>query len=203
MGRLSGPPGFTAGSSVYPSARGYQLQSAPAARRPPPRCSAAQLQGYDPRWPRLFAAEQRRIRATLGSLALAVQHVGSSSIPGLWGRPEIDILVGVADGADVDASTRLLTGLGYLVHDRAAAPSDPWSLLFRPGQISFEMLVVAHRSPLWNRMLYLNDYLRGDLTRALTYGRLKTRWAAQYGAGTSGYQQAKRHFWANIKVPTA
>jgi GrpB-like predicted nucleotidyltransferase (UPF0157 family) len=186
---------------VYASSRGYQLLRTAAAAQRPPSPSDGRLQGYDPRWPRVFAAEQRRIRAALGSLAAAVEHVGSSSVPGLWGRPEIDILVGVADSADVDASTRLLTRLGYLVHDRAARQSDSWRVLVRPAQVPFELLVVEHRSPLWNRMVYLRDYLR-DPARALTYVRLKARWAAQHGAGTPGYQQAKREFWANVEVPT-
>jgi GrpB-like predicted nucleotidyltransferase (UPF0157 family) len=77
-----------------------------------------QLHGYDPRWPRIFTAEQGRIRATLGSTAIAIEHVGSSSSPGLSGRPEIDIIVGVSSSSDVDASARLLKGLGYVPPQR-------------------------------------------------------------------------------------
>jgi GrpB-like predicted nucleotidyltransferase (UPF0157 family) len=201
---ISSPPGFTAGSSVYRSLRRYQsLQRPPTAQQPPPRYSSRGLHRYDPRWPRIFAAEQRRILAALGSLAIAVEHVGSSSIVGLSGRPEIDILVGVAGDSDVAASTRLLTALGYGCDDRGPRDSEPWSLLSRPGQIPFELLVVEHRGPLWRRHLYLRDYLRRDPARALTYARLKSRWAARYGAGTHGYKQAKRHFWATIKDPAA
>jgi GrpB-like predicted nucleotidyltransferase (UPF0157 family) len=193
---LSGPPGFTAGSSVYTPQRGYDFPQAPyAAQQPAAQRSDRQLHGYDPRWRRIFAAEQRRIRVALGSLAIAVEHVGSSAIPGLWGRPEIDILVGVGDARDVETSTRLLMGLGYLVYDRASSQSEPWSLLLRPAEIPFEMLVVEHLSPLWSRTMYLRDYLLRDPTRAQAYGRLKSRWASEYGAGTPGYQQAKREFW--------
>lgn len=203
-GGSGGPPGFTAGSSVYASQRRYQRrQPLSAARQPPPQRSDCQLRGYDPRWPRIFAAERQRIRAALGSLAIAAEHVGSSSIPGLWGRPEIDILVGVVGGADVDASTHLLKALGYMTHDRAPAESEPWSLLSKPGQIPFELLVVEHLGPLWNRHLWLRDYLRRDPARALAYGRLKSRWAARYGAGTPGYTQAKRRFWATVQDPAA
>jgi GrpB-like predicted nucleotidyltransferase (UPF0157 family) len=137
----------------------------------------------------------------LGSLAIAVEHVGSSSIPELWGRPEIDILVGVAGAAEVDAGTRLLTALGYVMYDRSPPESEPWSLLARPGQISFELLMVSHRGALWNRHLWLRDYLRHNPARARDYGRRKTHWAARYGAGTHGYKQAKRRFWAAVQDP--
>lgn len=198
--RLSGPPRFTAGSSLYTSYRAYQpLQPLTVQRAP--QCSGGQLHGYDPRWPRIFTAEQGRIRATLGSTAIAIEHVGSSSIPGLWGRPEIDIIVGVSSSSDVDASARLLKGLGYVPHNGGALDGEPWSVLVRPAQIPFELLVVEHRGRLWNRMVYLRDQLRGSPQRALAYGRLKARWAARYGVGTPRYQQAKREFWAAIAAP--
>jgi GrpB-like predicted nucleotidyltransferase (UPF0157 family) len=199
-GRPSGAPRFTAGSSLYTSHRSYQPVRPLAAQQPAQR-ARGQLHGYDPRWPRVFAAEQRRIAATLGSLVIAIEHVGSSSIPGLSGRPEIDILVGVSDSSAVDTSTRLLTGIGYVLHNRGTPNGEPWSVLLRPAQIPFELLVVEHRGPLWNRMLYLRDHLR-DPQRALAYGQLKSRWAAHYGAGTPGYQQAKREYWAAIAVPS-
>jgi GrpB-like predicted nucleotidyltransferase (UPF0157 family) len=197
-------PGFTAGSSVYVSQGRYQAIRPPfAARESPSQRAIDRLRGYDPRWRRIFAAEQQRIRDRLGSLAIAVEHVGSSSVPGLWGRPEIDILVGVRGGADIENGTRLLTGLGYVVDDRAPPESEAWSLLSRPSEIPFELLLVAHRSPLWSRHLWLRDYLRSDPSHALAYGRLKSRWAARHGVGTPGYKQEKRRFWASIRDPPA
>jgi GrpB-like predicted nucleotidyltransferase (UPF0157 family) len=200
----TGPPGFTAAASEYRSLRRYRPVGPPStAGQPPSPRSAGDLHGYDPRWPRIFVAEQRRIRTALGALAIAVEHIGSSSVPGLSGRAEIDVLVGVADGPDVDASTHLLTGIGYRVHDRAPPESDPWSLLLRAAPIPFELLVVEHRSPLWNRTVRSRDYLRQDPARALAYGRLKSRWAARHEAGTAGYQEAKRRFWDAVNDPAA
>ena len=53
----------------------------------------------DPAWPRLFAREAERIRAALGDRALRVEHVGSTSVPGLAAKPIIDVLLVVADAA--------------------------------------------------------------------------------------------------------
>src|SRR3712207_3921523 len=47
----------------------------------------------DPDWPRQFAAHEARIRAALGSDALAVEHIGSTSVPGLRAKPRVDVLV--------------------------------------------------------------------------------------------------------------
>ncbi|MDQ3850163.1 MAG: GrpB family protein [Actinomycetota bacterium] len=171
----------------------------PSARQPPSP-PGDQLSAYDPRWPRIFAAERQRIRAALGPLALGVEHVGSSAIPGLWGRSEIDVLVGVG-GGDVRTATRLLTAIGYVIEDRAPPEAEPWSLLSRRGQIPFELLLVEHHGPLWRRHLWLRDYLRRDPARAIAYGRLKSGWAARYGAGTRGYKQAKRRFWGAVQEP--
>jgi GrpB-like predicted nucleotidyltransferase (UPF0157 family) len=50
---------------------------------------------YDPNWPTLFEHERTRIRNALGSFALAIEHVGSTAVPGLPSKPIIDLLVGV------------------------------------------------------------------------------------------------------------
>lgn len=200
----SGPPGFTAGSSVYVTRHRYQ-RPGPS---PPPQPAFTQssdrtLRGYDPRWPRIFAAERRRILATLRSRARGVEHVGSSSVPGLTGRQEIDILVGVAGAGEIDASARLLSSLGYAMQSRSPRDCEPYSVLVKPGEIPFELLVVDHLGPLWSRVVWLRDHLRRDPARAAEYARQKSRWAARYGAGTPRYQDAKRRFWAAVPDPAA
>lgn len=55
---------------------------------------------YDPRWPELFDREADRVRSILGNKALRVEHVGSTSVPGLCAKPIIDMLLVVADSAD-------------------------------------------------------------------------------------------------------
>lgn len=159
---------------------------------------ARALHPYDRGWPRIFAAERWRIQAALGSSAAAVEHVGSSSVPGLCGRREIDILVGARSRADVESGTRVLTGLGYVTDDIARIGPEPWSLLSKPGPIPFELLIVEHGGGLWKRHLQLRDYLLGDPERAQHYARLKLRWAARYGADTPGYKEAKRRFWVSV-----
>ena len=68
---------------------------------------------YDPPWPALFAREAERIRAVLGLKALWVEHVGSTSVPGLWAKPTIDIVLVVSDSSDESSYVPALEGAGY------------------------------------------------------------------------------------------
>jgi GrpB-like predicted nucleotidyltransferase (UPF0157 family) len=76
------------------------------------------LAPYDPTWPDQFAAEAAKIRAGLAEAAIVLEHVGSTSIPGLSAKPILDILLAVADSADEDAYVPALTAQGYRLHLR-------------------------------------------------------------------------------------
>ena len=65
---------------------------------------------YDPVWPTLFALEADRIRAALGARVLRLEHVGSTSVPGLAAKPIIDILLVVLDTRDEAAYVSDLEG---------------------------------------------------------------------------------------------
>lgn len=195
IARSTRMPGFTATSAIAGPTGTYR-SPAPTARARGQVVRAAQsLLAYDPRWPQVFDAERRRIAASLGRRA-AIEHVGSSSVPGLRGRPEIDVLVGVTAPDEVEPAARSLKGLGYTTS--SASFEDGWCLLSKPGTIPFEVLVVQHRSPLWHRHLGFREYLRGDPARAAAYARLKSTWAARFGAGSDGYKDAKRRFWISV-----
>lgn len=191
-------PGFQAVAAVYRSSRHYRASD--GARQPEGQIHPDRLMitHYDPRWPLLFGLERQRMRARLGGRAIAIEHVGSSSVPNLKGRPEIDILVGARTSDDVGRCADLLAGLGYVATVLPPSPSDGWLLMTRPGPIPFEVLIVRHLSFLWRRHLALRDYLRRDPAKALAYGRLKAEWAARYGANTEAYHEAKRQFWATV-----
>jgi GrpB-like predicted nucleotidyltransferase (UPF0157 family) len=55
---------------------------------------------YDPAWPARFEAERGRVAVALGDQALKIEHIGSTSVPGLGAKPIIDVLVTVADPDD-------------------------------------------------------------------------------------------------------
>jgi GrpB-like predicted nucleotidyltransferase (UPF0157 family) len=80
--------------------------------------ASVQLAPYDPAWPAQYAAEAAKVRAALGERALVLEHVGSTSIPGMAAKPIIDIVLAVADSADEDAYVPDLTAQGYRLHIR-------------------------------------------------------------------------------------
>src|SRR5690348_1335361 len=73
---------------------------------------------YNPDWPRQFAAEAKKIRAALGERALLLEHVGSTSVPGLAAKPILDILLVVGDSSDEAAYVPPLEAAGYVLRNR-------------------------------------------------------------------------------------
>src|SRR5579863_9637009 len=75
---------------------------------------------YDVRWPAFFEHESERIRAALGDRVQRIEHVGSTSVPGLAAKPVIDILLVVKDSADEPAYVPSLEAAGYVLRIREA-----------------------------------------------------------------------------------
>src|SRR5215831_13086698 len=72
----------------------------------------------NPEWPEQFECQARRIEAALGGCALQIEHVGSTSVPGLAAKPVIDILLVVADSADEPSYVPALEAVGFVLRIR-------------------------------------------------------------------------------------
>src|SRR6266513_4010027 len=83
-----------------------------------PLVAPIQIVDYDPEWPRLYEREAERVQSTLGDRVLLIEHVGSTSVPGLAAKPRIDILLVVADSADEQAYVPVLEAAGYVLRIR-------------------------------------------------------------------------------------
>ncbi len=70
---------------------------------------------YNPGWPVLFARESERIRSALGAKAISIEHVGSTTVPGLPAKPIIDILLVVESSADEKSYLPALEAAGYVL----------------------------------------------------------------------------------------
>jgi GrpB-like predicted nucleotidyltransferase (UPF0157 family) len=68
---------------------------------------------YDPRWPGRFALERARITAALGPLAIRIDHIGSTAVPGLAAKPIVDMAVSVCDAHDESSYLAALERAGY------------------------------------------------------------------------------------------
>ncbi|MDN5855746.1 MAG: GrpB family protein, partial [Actinomycetia bacterium] len=76
------------------------------------------LDPYNPEWPRWFDLEEQRVRDALGDRVVRLEHIGSTSVPGLTAKPIIDMLLVVADPADEQSYVADLERAGYVLHIR-------------------------------------------------------------------------------------
>jgi ribonuclease-3 len=138
------------------------------------------LQDYDPRWPEVAAEEAERLRAAVPGAA--VEHIGSTAVPGLAAKPIIDLLVGVPA---LDLSLRLAD------YEACGEAGVPGRLYFRKrGPVSFNAHVVVQGGELWQNALLLRDYLRSHPPEARRYLEGK-RGALAAGATLLRYSGAK------------
>jgi GrpB-like predicted nucleotidyltransferase (UPF0157 family) len=144
---------------------------------------------YDPEWPRLFEREAERIRGALGERALLVEHVGSTSVPGLPAKPIIDIALAVPDSADEAAYVPLLEAAGYVL--RIREPDWFEHRLFHGPEVEVGLHVFSVGSPEIERMLAFRDRLRTDDADRALYLRTKRDLAARTWEYRQHYADAK------------
>lgn len=165
-----------------------------------------EIRPFDPQWAVKFEAERARLRTALGSLALRIDHHGSTSVPGLAAKPIIDIQVSVAALEPFDAYAKPLRAAGY-VH--VPHPDDSFCPFFhRPPQWphTHHAHVVQAGGAEERRTLAFRDYLREHPVAAREYEQLKRELATQFAAADreslEAYARAKTGFIERI-VATA
>jgi GrpB-like predicted nucleotidyltransferase (UPF0157 family) len=152
---------------------------------------------YDPRWPAMFDVERGRLFDIVIEWVSGIEHIGSTSVPGLGAKPVIDMLVGVRALADADAHCiRPICGLGYeYISDFETVM--PFRRYFRrltdEKNHSHHIHLVEQGSEFWERHLLFRDYLRAHPQQAHEYERLKRRLAPQF-SDRNDYAQAKTEF---------
>ncbi|MFE7332165.1 GrpB family protein [Streptomyces sp. NPDC057565] len=145
---------------------------------------------YDPAWPAMFARTGAGMREALGDAAARIDHIGSTSVPGLVAKPVIDIQISVASLEPTDRFVVPLTGMGFVY--RADNP-ERTKRYFRepPGQRRTHLHVRQLGSFSQQFPLLFRDYLRCHATAAAEYAAVKRRCAAAFRNDRPGYVQAK------------
>lgn len=148
-----------------------------------------ELVDYDPSWPALFAREEERIRGALGEDAVLVEHVGSTSVPGLPAKPVIDIVLAVPDSADEPAYVPRLEADGYVLTIRE--PEWFEHRVFKGPDTNVNLHVFSAGAPEIDRMLAFRDHLRADDGDRDLYLRTKRDLAARRWQFVQNYADAK------------
>jgi GrpB-like predicted nucleotidyltransferase (UPF0157 family) len=154
-----------------------------------PLNSTIHLVPYDLAWPSKFLLEANRIRAALSEKVLLIEHIGSTSIPGLSAKPTIDMVLAVADSADEPSYVRPLEEQGFVLRIR----EPDWfehRLLKTPG-IDGNLHVFTAGCGEIDRMLAFRDWLRVHDDDRRLYEDTKRELAARTWKHTQDYADAK------------
>lgn len=147
------------------------------------------LVNYDSRWPEQFAREAERIKAALGRRAIRIEHVGSTSVPGLEAKPIIDILLVVANSADESSYVPDLETAGYVL--RIREPHWHEHRLFIRADMDLGLHVFSAGSSEIQRMVVFRDWLRANPVDRDLYSRTKRDLAARTWKFRQNYADAK------------
>jgi GrpB-like predicted nucleotidyltransferase (UPF0157 family)/protein associated with RNAse G/E len=155
-----------------------------------------QLQPYTPVWADLYRAEEAQLRAHIGQYVLDIQHVGSTSIPGIPAKPIIDIGVGVANFEEAAVCIAPLQQLGYGYMGEFGIPRRHYFVKGEPRTYHLHMNEV-HSSD-WQQQIAFRDYLRSYAAVAQAYAELKLRLAQQFPTDRLAYTEQKSGFIFNV-----
>lgn len=148
---------------------------------------------YDEAWPRRFAVERDRVVEALGSRALRVDHVGSTSVPGLAAKPIIDIDLTVADPDDEPAYVPDLERGGYVLRVR-----EPGHRMVRTPELDVHVHVCPQGSEWERRHLLFRDHLRRHPDDRALYEGVKRELATRTWGDMNDYADAKDEVVAAI-----
>ena len=154
-----------------------------------PQFVPIQIVDYDPEWPRLYEREAERVQSALGDRVLLLEHVGSTSVPGLAAKPKIDMLLVVANSADEPAYVPAMETAGYILTIRE--PDWYEHRMFKGPDTDINLHVFSSGCTEINRMLLFRDRLRSNETDRLLYERTKRQLARNNWKYMQNYADAK------------
>jgi GrpB-like predicted nucleotidyltransferase (UPF0157 family) len=147
------------------------------------------VRDYDPAWPRYARRAIDEVRAALPGLIDAIEHIGSTAVPGLAAKPVIDLMAAAPSIAAVGEADGALAAIGF--HRREQ--TMPERLFYRrDGEpVAYHLHIVTSASWDTRNQRILRDHLRENETDREAYGRLKRDLAAALGDDREAYTRAK------------
>ena len=147
---------------------------------------------YDPLWPARFEDWRSRLAGALGPTAIRIDHVGSTSVPGLSAKPVIDIQISVPDVSDESSFVPHIEAAGVALRSREVGHRYFRPAGDRPREVQIH---VCEAGSDWERVHVLfRDYLRSHPDAARDYAAMKRRVAAAYRDDRIAYNEAKTDF---------
>lgn len=152
------------------------------------------LRPYDGRWAELFELERTRLQSVLGSEILAVEHIGSTAVPGLSAKPILDIGVAIEDFEAAFALVPRLEALGYTFRGEQGIPRRHYFVRGPHEKRTHHLHMLEHTHPEWHDLLLFRDRLRAQPETVRAYETLKRQLAKQYPNDREAYTNGKYRF---------
>jgi GrpB-like predicted nucleotidyltransferase (UPF0157 family) len=189
MGDRSGERGVARPDSNDVAAYEAEFRASYVGGPPAPLQAPIELCDYDPAWPQLYQREAARIRSVLGDRVVRLEHVGSTSVPGLAAKPIIDLVLEVPDAGDEAAYVPAMEGAGYVL--RLREPAWDQHRRFKGPDTDIHLHVFSAASPETDRMVRFRDRLRTDRTDRELYLGTKRELAGRVWTYVQQYADAK------------
>jgi GrpB-like predicted nucleotidyltransferase (UPF0157 family) len=150
---------------------------------------------YDPDWPLRYEALRRPVAEALGGLAAQIEHVGSTSVPGLAAKPTIDMVVRLKSANDLPTVIERLARLGY-EHEGDFGIVGREAFATPPGYATHDhhLYVCASDWAGFGEQIAFRDYLRAHPDVARDYATLKRLLADKHRTDRTAYTDAKADF---------
>ena len=156
------------------------------------------IEDYTRQWLEAFEEECDRLVAAVGPLALAIEHVGSTSVPGLCAKPVIDIAIGVTDLLTGKECVGPLSDIAYEYKGDAGIPGRHFFAKGNPENRTHYVHVEPLNSVLWRNHILFRDYLRCHPDEAAIYGQLKRALAEKFSEDRDAYALGKNNYIETI-----
>lgn len=153
------------------------------------------LQDYDDRWPEIYLAHERRIRDAIAPADVDIEHIGSTSVPGLAAKPIVDIVVAVDDITAEEDYLDALLAAGYELRVR-----EPGHRLVRTPARDVHVHVYERGAQAVDEYLLLRDHLRSDADDRALYASTKRALLSREWDDMNDYADAKTDVIVAIKA---
>ncbi|MFZ6677089.1 GrpB family protein [Undibacterium sp. Tian12W] len=151
---------------------------------------------YSKGWPALFLEAKSELLAAFTPVAVSMEHIGSTSVPGLAAKPVIDVLLGAGSLQEIEANIPALAKLGYVYVPKyeQELPMRRYFVKSPADSLRIHLHAVVTGSPFWNEHLAFRDILRTDAQLCSQYQALKLQLAQAHANDKAAYSEAKGPF---------
>jgi GrpB-like predicted nucleotidyltransferase (UPF0157 family) len=162
--------------------------------------STVTIIAYSPYWPTQFHAIREELLIVFAPMLVTIEHIGSTSVPGLAAKPVIDVLLGARSLEDIESKIKPLSEIGYSYVPKyeRELPMRRYFVKSSATSLRVHLHAVELNSRLWQEHLAFRDRLRADANLCAQYQTLKLSLAEEFADDKSAYTAAKSPFIQSV-----